>query len=303
MATVSWMVFKHHKKADGTYNPKIRISHKRTTVYMATQIFTPFVRFKRGQTSGLITDGEIEDSLNDKVKDIRKVINTYDYIIEECENAQSVLTFINRKMNENKDLNFLSFAEAYIKNLKDNDSKRSDLSLLANLRYYTNTGNLPVKRITSSFLVRFETWLRTSRSITVKGSKRQRPPLKNSSIQTYMQTMQAIYNRMLLQYNDYELGDIIIPGDPFKKYTASEISVPFTLWLCGINSASSAPYITGNYIYYCKIWENGELLRDFIPMSNGKTEAFYDQVTKTLFYKQSGPKTLDTDGEGEGGVE
>lgn len=97
--------------------------------------------------------------------------------------------------------------------------------------------------------------------------------------------------------------DNYINGTKLASNTTSEISVPFTLWLCGINSASSAPYITGNYIYYCKIWENGELLRDFIPMSNGKTEALYDQVTKTLFYKQSGPKTLDTDGEAEGGVE
>lgn len=26
MATVAWVVMKHHKKDDGTYNPKIRIS-------------------------------------------------------------------------------------------------------------------------------------------------------------------------------------------------------------------------------------------------------------------------------------
>lgn len=226
MATISWVIFKHHKKADGTYNPKIRITHNRTTVYMATQIFTPLVRFKRGETTGTVTDGAIEDSLNDKVKDMRKIINMYDYIIDECENAKSVLTFIDRKMNENKDLDFIAFAEGHIKTLSDNGSKRLASSLLANLKYYINGDNLPVKRITSFFLVRFEAWLRTSRQITLHGKTRHKPPIKDSSIQTYMQTMQSIYNRMLLQYNDYELGDIIIPGDPFKRYTPPK-AAPF----------------------------------------------------------------------------
>ena len=28
MATVQWVIFKHHKKSDGTYNPKIQIMKK-----------------------------------------------------------------------------------------------------------------------------------------------------------------------------------------------------------------------------------------------------------------------------------
>lgn len=97
--------------------------------------------------------------------------------------------------------------------------------------------------------------------------------------------------------------DNYVDGTKLTSNTTSEISISNTLCLCGINTLDSVAHITGNYIYYCKIWENGELLRDFIPMSNGKTEALYDQVTKTLFYKQSGPKTLDTGNEAEGGVE
>lgn len=59
--------------------------------------------------------------------------------------------------------------------------------------------------------------------------------------------------------------------------------------------------ITGSHIYYCKMWQNGELARSFTPVSNGTTEALYDEVTKTLFQKQIGPKTLGADG--EGGIE
>lgn len=75
MATIAWVVLKHHKKVDGTFNPKIRVNHNRSTAYISTNIHTSLVRFKRGSSTGLITDGAIQDSLNDKVSSIRKIIN------------------------------------------------------------------------------------------------------------------------------------------------------------------------------------------------------------------------------------
>jgi hypothetical protein len=40
MATISWVIFKHHKKQDGTFNLKIRVYYNGTTVYMPIPIFT-----------------------------------------------------------------------------------------------------------------------------------------------------------------------------------------------------------------------------------------------------------------------
>lgn len=40
MATISWVIFKHHKEQDGTLNLKIRVYYNGTTVYMPTPIFT-----------------------------------------------------------------------------------------------------------------------------------------------------------------------------------------------------------------------------------------------------------------------
>lgn len=64
MATVSWVVFKHHKKSDGTYNPKIRISHNRTSSYISTPIYTDMVRFKKKSASGTITLEKIKEELD-----------------------------------------------------------------------------------------------------------------------------------------------------------------------------------------------------------------------------------------------
>ena len=90
MATLAWVVFKHHKKTDGTYNPKIKVYHNGTTVYLPTQIYTSLVRFKKGESMGAITDGNIVDALNSRVKEIRNILNTHDDVIDNCDDAKAV---------------------------------------------------------------------------------------------------------------------------------------------------------------------------------------------------------------------
>lgn len=218
MATLAWVVFKHHKKADGTYNPKIKVYHNGTTVYLSTQIYTSLVRFKKGESIGTITDGNITDALNCRIREIRKILNMYDDVIDNCENAKAVAAFIDRKMNADKKLDFIAFARSYVDGLKENGSKCIANGLINNLCSFINAESIPVKKITSSFLLRFEGWMKAERVVKMEGTERKRKPMANSSVQTYMEKLQTIYNRMLLQYNDYEIGDIVIPGDPFKVY-------------------------------------------------------------------------------------
>lgn len=219
MATISWVIMKHHKKADGTFNPKIRIIHNRSVAYLPTQIFTPLVRFKRGEATGTPTDGNIIDSLNDRVKELRNVLNTHADIIDCCENAKSVVSFLEKKMNESKNLDFLIFAASYVDGMKNNGGKVTASCVLSNLRNYVGGDILPVRILTSAFLRDFEAWLGTPRQVTINGKLRLRQPLRDSSIQTYMNVLQTIYNRMLQTYNDYETGDIVITKNPFVKYS------------------------------------------------------------------------------------
>lgn len=222
MATLAWVVFKHHKKVDGTYNPKIKVYHNGTTVYIPTPIYTSLVRFKRGESTGTITDGIIVDSLNDRVKEIRKILNAHDYIIENCEDAKAVAGFIDKKLNQDKNIDFLAFARSYIDEMKENGSKSVKQCLVSALCSFVESDILPVKKITSTFLLRFENWMKSERTIKIKGKESKRPPMANSSVQTYMESLQCLYNNMLLRYNDYEIGDIVIPSDPFKVYKTKQ---------------------------------------------------------------------------------
>lgn len=222
MATLAWVVFKHHRKADGTYNPKIKIYHNGSTVYLPTQIYTSLVRFKKGESMGVITDGDITDALNSRIKEMRKILNNHDDVIDNCEDAKAVAAFIEKKLNADRNLDFIAFAQSYVNSLKDNGNKSVTIGLLSNLRSFIDADSIPVRKITAVFLTRFEGWMKSERIIRRGGKEYKKKPIKNSSVQTYMEKLQGIYNRMLLHYNDYEIGDIVIQGDPFKVYKTKQ---------------------------------------------------------------------------------
>ena len=213
MATISWVVFKHHKKQDGTFNPKIRVYHNGTTAYLPTPIFTAFVRFKRGASSGSITDANVEDALNCRVRSLRRIINDSGHIIEECEDARSVVAFLDRKMNQEKSLDYLAFLRTTIQSLPEKGTRDLHCTLLANLVRFVGAESLPVRRLNSAFLRNFEAWLKSDN----RGLEHARP-LRDSTIQTYFSVLQRVYNKMLRQYNDYDTGDIVIPHDPFRNF-------------------------------------------------------------------------------------
>lgn len=47
---------------------------------------------------------------------------------------------------------------------------------------------------------------------------------------------------------------------------------------------ASYPYPASMKLYYCKIWLNDELVRDFVPSVTNGTPCLYDNVTQTSFY-------------------
>lgn len=223
MATISWVILKHHKKADGTFNPKIRVTHNRSIAYMATNIYTPFVRFKRGSSTGTLTNGEVEDCLNERVSAIRKILNTHQESIDGCENAKELVAYIERYLSrKNFDIDFIEFGREYLVSIPKKgtrDTHATGLNALCHyLMFTTGDTKLPIKSFTSKFLMKYDAWLRTDRIITVKGKPHKSPAMRENGIANYMVTLQTIFNQAKKTFNDYEFDDIVIKGDPFKAY-------------------------------------------------------------------------------------
>ena len=93
---------------------------------------------------------------------------------------------------------------------------------------------MSVHKLTSSFLREYEAWLRTDREIRVRqrhGTREEykdikKKALNDTGIHSYMGIIQSIYNKALLEFNDYETGDIVISNNPFKAYVMPKVLMP-----------------------------------------------------------------------------
>jgi integrase len=230
MATVSWVVFKHHKKSDNTYNPKIRISHNRTSSYISTSIYTELVRFKRNSASGTITSEKIKEELDGLVREYRQIINEHQDVVNECETSKDIVAMIERR-KQRKEIDFIEFARMFIEKTPNEGTKTVKTTGINSLCHFLNHKNgnekLLIKDLTSRFLREYEAWLRQERYITVRQNKTakqayktiKKSALNDTGIHSYMGIIQSVFNAALLHFNDYEKGDIIITNDPFKVYT------------------------------------------------------------------------------------
>lgn len=96
--------------------------------------------------------------------------------------------------------------------------------------------------------------------------------------------------------DNYVNGEKVKSNPEVAAFTTSNI-------LLSAENSTNNKNVTGAHIYYCKMWKEGELVRDFVPVRGGSEEALYDEVTKTLFHKQMGSRTLEEmESEEEGGV-
>ena len=227
MATVSWVVFKHHKKSDNTYNPKIRISHNRTSSYISTSIYTELVRFKRNSASGTITSEKIKEELDGLVREYRQIINEHQDVVNECETSKDIVAMIERRKQRKE----IDFARMFIGKTPNEGTKTVKTTGINSLCHFLNHKNgnekLLIKDLTSRFLREYEAWLRQERYITVRQNKTakqayktiKKSALNDTGIHSYMGIIQSVFNAALLHFNDYEKGDIIITNDPFKVYT------------------------------------------------------------------------------------
>ena len=234
MATVSWVVFKHHKKSDNTYNPKIRISHNRTSSYISTSIYTELVRFKKNSASGTITSEKIKEELDGLVREYRQIINENQDVVNECETSKDIVAMIERR-KQRKEIDFIEFARMFIEKTPNEGTKTVKTTGINSLCHFLNHKNgnekLLIKDLTSRFLREYEAWLRQERYITVRQNKTakqayktiKKPALNDTGVHSYMGIIQSVFNAALLHFNDYEEGDIIITNDPFKVYTIPSV--------------------------------------------------------------------------------
>ena len=79
-----------------------------------------------------------------------------------------------------------------------------------------------------------------------------------------------------------------VDGSEKMSFTTSSFTGSYSLWLFGVNSAGSLHnQVRAQRVYKCKIWNNGTLVRDFIPcLDSNNRPCMYDRVNGVTYYNQ-----------------
>lgn len=219
MATFSAKVFKHHKKADGTYNVKICISHNRDRRYIDTVHFVS----ERKLTKDLsIKDTFLNSLINATLEDYRNAASKLGKRLEffDVEMLRDYL------LNKDQTIDFLKFCQIHLDCLKANEQTKSE----ANYKTVRNTISdfakgqpLPIENITLQFLSAYERYLRGERKLIRKDQFGREytmngKALKDASVHCYLRDFQGFFTAAMAYYNKPSLGLIPITYNPFEEY-------------------------------------------------------------------------------------
>jgi integrase len=212
MATFKAVVLRHHKKEDGTYNIKIRVTHNRAVRYLPTRMF-----LTRHEITGKmkIKDQSVIDALDQTVKKYRDACNALGDKLDDM-NVDQVVTHI-KLPSGGKDfhLDFIAFGRETVTTLREEGREGTarcyEITLNALIRF-TGTERLDIAEITTTFLKKFVNWIneRPSPSSRPKGSRAQ---------SLYTSNIRALHNKAKDTYNEEDEGLIRIPQSPFKKFS------------------------------------------------------------------------------------
>lgn len=222
MATIGAQVFKHHKKADGTYNVKIRIFHKGERKYIDTQHYVS----KRQLTIGLkIKDRIINKQLNIILDSYRETISGLGERLQ-LFSAEALKEYLTDK---DEDIDFLKFCSKHIEVLENNGKGSSGKTLNTvrlSLIDYFNRDSISPLDINQVMLIKYEKYLRSDREISRLNQgidrKRKVKALGDAGVHNRLRDLRILYKAAMKFYNNPQTGDVRIPVCPFDNYKIIE---------------------------------------------------------------------------------
>jgi len=218
MATVAIKIHKHHKKADGTYNIKIRISHKGEKKYLDTP---HFVVDKQITGKCVLKDATLKQILNKTLDDYRVTISSLGPKLEFF-NAETLRNYLRDK---DEPMDFFKFCHHHILELekeKRNGSAGTLKTVLYSLKDYFNQTKLSPLEINEWMLASYEKYLRGKREIKRlnQGKLRARKinGMTDGAVHNHFRDLRIMFKAAMKHFNRPQIGQIRIPYCPFDNY-------------------------------------------------------------------------------------
>lgn len=207
-----------NRRADGTYNVRIRVTHNGAVRRLSTNIF--------------VTDADLTKSL--KIKN-PTTLTQCEALVRQCRDTCSELGYrtmvmpIDELVDRIKEaliggatfrLDFLAYAEQKTADMTPGTASAYRIAFNA-LRRCIGRDTLDIGEINVAFLRRFERFIEeepSQQGNNRKEAKKEIKPKGGRAVSAYLACVRAIHNKAKAEYNDEDRGVIRIPYSPFKNY-------------------------------------------------------------------------------------
>ena len=200
--TFSYVIFPHHKRADGTITVKIRMIHNSKAKYCTTSVTVTKEQLTKRMDK--ITDQRVVDALNVKLDEYRRIASLIDGA--EYYSADMLWERIQETLRGGHTFSLDYFDYAKTKRATmDKKTAEGYKSAFNMLERYLGKDHIDINQIDYKFLLKFRDFIEQQ---TSKGSR---------AVSYYLSCLRHIHNLAREEYNDDDTGIVRIPRQPFHK--------------------------------------------------------------------------------------
>lgn len=215
------VIIPSQKKADGTYNVKIRVTYKRrskrlsTNLHAAPKDLTRSLNFK---------DGPVKKAAYDLANKFYEICAEVDYLELQKMEVEDIVKVIDAKAETKKKFHLDFIAYMRQKALTKGASERLYVTAANALTRFMRGHVLSVNDINVKFLRSFEEFIRTEPKVVScfrTGETKKTKVAKGDcrAVSQYLGCVRHIYGLARQEFNEPDLDIYRIPNNPFEYYT------------------------------------------------------------------------------------
>ena len=211
----NYVIFKHHRKKDGTIPVNIRMTHNGKSKYETTSLVVSKEQVTRKMDR--ITDQRILEAVNRRLADYRLAVAAIDGA--EYYTADELWDAVHEIMRGNRNkfhLDIFEFAECQMQRMEPKTAEGYKTALNA-LKRFVKCDRLDINRIDYPFLLDFRDFLATEPPVANGKGKHQAKAKNSRALSSYLSCLRSLHNMARTIYNDEDTGMLNIPRQPFKK--------------------------------------------------------------------------------------
>lgn len=216
--SITPVVLKHHRKPDGSYNVKLRITYGGRSKYIATTVTALPHELTR---SLAFKSPDLHNRIAPVLANVREAVSRISPFELEGRDVDFVMAAIRRHLvGGSFRLDFIAYAREWAQRTKTGTTRRSYLQAVEALSRFAG-GAIDVNDITRPLLLDFLDYVETAPKIHYNGKTGERverpgtAKLPGAAAARHLAKLGKIFQEARLRYNDEDAGVILIPRNPF----------------------------------------------------------------------------------------